>query len=129
VTDSPIRLLLVGDEARIRQGLFMCLSGEPDFEVVGEATSGEETSELTRSLQPDVVILDVCTHGLRSIEAARELKASEPLTRVVMLSLHDDAQMRAAALGAGATAIVGKQEGITRLFETIRSVARRARAS
>lgn len=101
----------------------MCLSGEPDFEVVAEATGGEATRELARSLQPDVVVLDACTHGMCGIEATRELKATEPLARVVMLSLHDDAQMREAALGAGAAAIVGKQEGITRLFETIRCVA------
>jgi DNA-binding NarL/FixJ family response regulator len=127
--DSPIRLLLVDDEARVRQGLLMCMSGEPDFDVVGEAEEGQEAVTLATKLHPDVVILDVHMRGLGGIEAARELTATEPSARVVMLSLQDDSRTRDEAIASGASAFVGKQEGIARLFEVIRSVAGRAHAS
>jgi DNA-binding NarL/FixJ family response regulator len=127
--DSPIRLLLVDDEARVRQGLLMCMSGEPDFDVVGEAEEGQEAVTLATKLHPDVVILDVHMRGLGGIEAARELAATEPSAKVVMLSLQDDSRTRDEAIASGASAFVGKQEGIARLFEVIRSVAGRAHAS
>ncbi|MGE0599281.1 MAG: response regulator transcription factor [Dehalococcoidia bacterium] len=124
--ETPIRLLLVDDEARVRQGLLMCMSGEPDFDVVGEAQEGGEAISLASELRPDVVVMDVRMHGVDGIEATRQLVALEPSTRVVVLSLQDDAYTRHAALASGATAFVGKQEGIGRLFEVIRSAAGKA---
>jgi DNA-binding NarL/FixJ family response regulator len=123
VMDSPIRLLLVDDEARVRQGLRMCMSGEPDFDVIGEAKEGSEAVTLATQLHPDVVVLDLRMDGLDGLGAAQELSVSEPGIRVVMLSLQDDAGTRREALASGATAFVGKQEGIARLFEVIRDVA------
>ncbi len=127
--DSPIRLLLVDDEARVRQGLRMCMAGEPDFEVIGEAEEGGAAVTLAAQLHPDVVVLDLRMRGIDGIEAARELSASEPSTRVVILSLQDDSGTRKEAIASGASAFVGKQEGIARLFEVIRDVAGRAQAS
>ncbi|NJD65501.1 MAG: response regulator transcription factor [Chloroflexi bacterium] len=121
--DLSIRLLLVDDEARVRQGLRMCMAGEPDFEVIGEADEGTEAVELAASLQPDVVVMDVRMRGLDGLGATQRLQAANPGARVVILSMHDDLNTRAAAEGAGATAFVGKQEGIARLFDVIREVA------
>jgi len=127
--DSPIRLLLVDDEARVRQGLRMCMAGEPDFDVVGEAEEGGEAVCLVHELHPDVVVLDVRMRGIDGLEAARRLAISEPSARVVILSLQDDSGTRKEAIASGASAFVGKQEGIARLFEVIRDVASTARAS
>ena len=124
--EPPIRLLLVDDEARVRQGLRMCMAGEPDFEVIGEAAEGEAAVALAGQLQPDVVVLDVHMPGLDGIEATRELTVSEPSVRVVILSLQDDTGTRREAMASGAAAFVGKQEGIARLFEAIRQVAGRS---
>ena len=129
VMDSPIRLLLVDDEARVRQGLRMCMAGEPDFDVVGEAAEGEAALSLASELHPDIVVLDVRMHGLDGLGAARELRATEPGIRVVILSLQDDTATRREALASGASAFVGKQEGIARLFEVIRDVAGAAGAA
>ena len=126
VMEPPIRLLLVDDEARVRQGLRMCMAGEPDFEVIGEAAEGEAAVALAGQLQPDVVVLDVHMPGLDGIEATRELTVSEPSVRVVILSLQDDTGTRREAMASGAAAFVGKQEGIARLFEAIRQVAGRS---
>jgi DNA-binding NarL/FixJ family response regulator len=121
--DLSIRLLLVDDEARVRQGLRMCMAGEPDFEVIGEADEGAEAVELAAALQPDVVVMDVRMRGLDGIGATRNLQDLLPGTRVVILSMHDDLNTRRAAQAAGACAFVGKQEGIARLFDVIRSIA------
>ncbi len=118
--DLSIRLLLVDDEARVRQGLRMCMAGEPDFEVVGEADEGTEAVELAAALQPDVVVMDVRMRGLDGIGATRSLHSAIPGARVVILSMHDDLTTRTAAEVAGASAFVGKQEGIARLFDVIR---------
>lgn len=127
--DSPIRLLLVDDEARVRRGLRMCMAGEPDFDVIGEAEDGGEAVSLAHELHPDVVVLDVRMRGVDGLEAARRLAASEPSARVVILSLQDDSGTRKEAIASGACAFVGKQEGIARLFEVIRDVATTVRAS
>ncbi len=121
--DLSIRLLLVDDEARVRQGLRMCMAGEPDFEVIGEADEGTEAVELAAALQPDVVVMDVRMRGLDGIGATRNLQDVLPGTRVVILSMHDDTKTRTAAQAAGASAFVGKQEGIARLFDVIRAIA------
>lgn len=107
----------------------MCMAGEPDFEVIGEAEEGGAAVTLAAQLHPDVVVLDLRMRGIDGIEAARELSASEPSTRVVILSLQDDSGTRKEAIASGASAFVGKQEGIARLFEVIRDVAGRAQAS
>ena len=129
VMDSPIRLLLVDDEARVRQGLRMCMAGEPDFDVIGEAEEGEGAVEMATRLHPDVVVLDLRMRGLGGLDATRELAISEPEARVIILSLHDDSGTRREAIASGASAFVGKQEGIPRLFEVIRTVAGRADGS
>lgn len=129
VMDSPIRLLLVDDEARVRQGLRMCMAGEPDFDVIGEAEEGEGAIALASELHPDVVVLDLRMHGVDGLAAAREIAATEQHVRIVILSLQDDARTRREALASGASAFVGKQEGIARLFEVIRSLASTAGAA
>jgi len=127
--DSRIRLLLVDDEARVRQGLRMCMAGEPDFDVVGEAEEGERAVSLASELHPDVVVLDLRMSGVDGIEATKGLAVAEPSARVVILSLQDDSSTRRQAMASGASAFVGKQEGIARLFEVIRDVAGRAQSA
>lgn len=126
--DFPIRLLLVDDEARVRRGLRMCMSGEPDFEVIGEAEEGGAAVSLTTELHPDVVVLDLHMRGIDGFAAAKQIAESEPSARVVILSLQDDSGARREAFASGASAFVGKQEGIGRLFEVIRGIAGAVRA-
>ncbi len=120
---NSIRLLLVDIEPLVRRGLRMRLGSEPDFDVVGEAGSGEEAIALATELEPDVVLLDVRMPGMGGLLAARALCAERGDCRVVMLSLHDDVSTRRAAEEAGACAFVGKQEGSERLVRVIRNVA------
>ena len=117
-----IKVLLVDDQPSVRQGLKMRLALEPDLTVAGEASNGVEALELTQSLTPDVVVMDVKMPEMDGITAAERLREMSPHVTVVMLSVHGDAITRAQAHTAGAAAFVEKQGA----FETLLAEIRRA---
>ena len=117
---KPIRLLVVDDEARVRQGLRMLMATEPDLEVVGEAGDGPAALHLALELRPDVVLMDLLMSGMDGIHATRLLQAAVPASSIVAFSVREDVSTRRAAAAAGAAAFVGKQEGPERLLATIR---------
>ena len=120
-----IRLLVVDDEARVREGLRMFLASEPDLEVVGEAADGEAAFRLAVALRPDVVVMDLLLPGMDGVQATRLLRTAVPESRVLAFSIRDTMTARREAAGAGATAFVAKQEGPELLLATIRAVAER----
>jgi DNA-binding NarL/FixJ family response regulator len=115
-----IRVLIVDGRPSVRQGLRMQLLLEPDLEVIGEAASGEEALALVPQVQPDVVLMDVKMPGMDGIPATRGVRAIRPQSTIVLLSLYDDARLKAEAQAAGAAAFVGKQEDIALLLTAIR---------
>ena len=120
-----IRLLVVDDEARVRQGLRMRLASEPDLEIVGEAGDGPAALRLAVDLQPDVVLMDVLMPGMDGIQTTHMLQAAVPASSIVAFSVREDVTTRRAAASAGAAAFVGKQEGPELLLATIRDAAGR----
>jgi len=118
-------IVLVDDQATLRQGLRMWLTLEPDLEVVGEAESGEAALRLVRSMSPDVVLMDVEMPDMDGIAATTALRATSPQVAVVVLSLYDDARTRALAREAGAAGFVSKHQAKTTLLATIRRVVSR----
>ncbi len=102
----------------------MQLMLEPDIEVAGEVASGEEALALVQQLQPDVVLMDVKMPGMDGITATREVRAITPSSAVVILSLYDNAHLKAEAQAAGAAAFVSKHEGIDALLTAIRQASR-----
>ncbi|MFI5094356.1 MAG: response regulator transcription factor, partial [Candidatus Acidiferrales bacterium] len=86
-----VRLLLADDHALIRQGLKALLEKQ-GFQVVGEASDGQETLRSVEKTQPDVAIIDINMPVLNGVDAARELKKSSPKTKVVVLTQHDEDQ-------------------------------------
>jgi DNA-binding NarL/FixJ family response regulator len=118
-----IKLLIVDDEKTVRAGLRMRLELEPDLAIAGEAGDGLEAVRLAQEVRPDVVVMDVEMPHMDGLAAATELQATIPPPRVVMSSIHDDTLTRTRAAAAGASAFVGKQEGVEFLIETIRRVA------
>ena len=83
-----------------------------DIRVIGEASNGAEAIALAQALHPDVVLMDISMPAPDGIAATAALRASVPQCAVVLLSLSDDASMRARAHAAGAATLVGKQEGV-----------------
>ncbi|HEU0002780.1 MAG TPA: response regulator transcription factor [Ktedonobacteraceae bacterium] len=118
-----IRLVLVDDQAGIRQGLRMLLTLEPDITVVAEASTGREAVTLVQGLSPDVVLMDIEMPEMDGIAAAAMIHVGSPQSAVVMLSIHNDVSTRARAQAAGATAFVNKNGAIEALVATIRQVA------
>jgi CheY-like chemotaxis protein len=121
---NRIRLLIVDDEARVREGLRMRLASEPDLELVGESGDGATALRLAQELRPDVIVIDVLMPGMDGLQAIRLLQPAEPASRVLAFSVRDDLTTRREAASAGAAAFVAKQEGPDLLLATIRDLAR-----
>lgn len=96
------RILLVDDHPLLRRGVRQLLAMEPGFETVGECGTGDEALALTRSLAPDLVLLDLNMHGKNGIDILQELRAVSLTTRVVILTVSDSYDDVEAALRAGA---------------------------
>ena len=84
---NPIRILLADDHKLIRAGLRLVVDQQPDLSVVGEADDGRQAVELAKSLNPDVVVMDIGMPNLNGIEAARQIRQIRPDAAVVMLSI------------------------------------------
>lgn len=121
---SPIRVLLVDDHAVMRAGLRALLSAEPDFRVVGEAPTGEEGVERTAELRPDVVLMDLSMPGCGGLEATRRIAALGLPTRVLVLTLHGEAEYLMPVLEAGGSGYLTKNSADHDLVEAIRVVSR-----
>ena len=118
------RVLLVDDHGLMRQGLRAILESEEDVLVVGEAASGREAVELARSLEPDVVMMDVAMKDLNGIEATRQIRAQCPAVQVVALSGHSDPRYVAAILEAGACGYVLKADAYDDLRRALQAARR-----
>jgi CheY-like chemotaxis protein len=121
-----IKLLVVDDVPSVRHGLRMRLSLESDLHVVGEAASGEEALAVVRSLQPDVILMDIEMPGLDGLVTTAAMRTVAPQSAVVTLSMHDDTLSREKAMAAGATAFVGKSAASKDLLTAIRDAANSA---
>ena len=119
---SMIKLLLVDDQIMVRRGVRMRLALEPDLEIIGEASSGREALDLCRTLNPDVVVMDIEMPDLDGLSALRILRESMPGCSVIILTMHDDTQNQTRALASGAKAFISKQGGATVLIEAIRKI-------
>ena len=117
-----ITILLVDDQATVREGLKMRLALEPDLHIIGEAENGIAAVQAAQTLQPDVIIMDVEMPQMDGITAAQLLHTLVPESRVVMLSIHSNAETRARAHAAGAAAFVEKQGAVAALLQAVRSV-------
>jgi DNA-binding NarL/FixJ family response regulator len=122
--ENVIRILLVDDHALVREGTRRLLEAENDVEVVAEASSGEEAIEVTRSLQPDIAVMDIAMPGIGGIEATRSIKKYCPETAVLILSAYDDEPYLMALLDAGAAGFLLKNVHGQELIQAIRAVAR-----
>lgn len=118
-----IRILVADDHAVIRAGIRRLLEGYPDFEVVGEAVDGLEALAEAQDLGPQVILLDMQMPGMNGLEALRQLRASNPDLRVLMLSAYEHDEDVFESLKAGASGYVLKDIAPDELAQAIRSVA------
>ena len=121
---KPLRLLLVDDHALFREGLIVLLSYQDDFTVVGEAEDAKSALEQTRTLKPDIVLMDVELPGEDGVAATQRLKMEMPEVTVVMLTVRDDSQTLFEAIKAGAQGYLVKNVRSRELLEQLRGIAR-----
>ncbi|MCU0841837.1 MAG: two-component system response regulator NarL [Thiobacillaceae bacterium] len=107
--DTPQRLLMIDDHPLFRKGVLQLIKPEPEFDVVGEASSGQEGLELAERLQPDMILLDLNMRGMDGVEVLKVIKSWGSDARVVMLTVSDEAADLVAALRAGADGYLLKE--------------------
>jgi two-component system response regulator NreC len=117
-----IRILLADDHRILREGLRSLLAQEPDMQVVGEASDGEQVVTLARELQPDVVIIDVVMPGVDGVEATRLIRTGVPLAKVIALSMHSDRRFVSEMVRAGALGYLVKDSAFEELSLAVRTV-------
>jgi two-component system response regulator NreC len=122
VTGQKIRILIADDHAVLRAGVGMLLAAQSDLVVVGEAADGAATVAKARDLRPDVLLLDLSMPGPASGEVIRQVLRASPITRVLVLTMHDDPAYLASAMLAGAAGYVVKKVADTELLQAIRAV-------
>jgi two-component system response regulator DevR len=120
----PLRLLVVDDHEIVRQGLVALLDRRPNFQVVAEAGSVEESIAQARRHQPDIVVMDVRLPDGSGVEACREIRSELPATRVVMLTSFPDDEAVLSAIVAGAAGYLLKQIRARDLVAALEAVGR-----
>jgi len=119
----PTRIVLADDHVLVRQGLKSLLERE-HFQVMAEASDGQDAVRLTEAHQPDIAILDISMPTLNGIDAARGLSRSAPKTKVILLTQHEEEQYIHEALEAGVKGYVLKSQVANDLIQAIRQVCR-----
>lgn len=119
-----ISIVIADDHGIVREGLRRLLESEPDFKVSGEAADGREVLERVASLRPDVVVLDITMPRLGGLETLERLRSDYPGTKVILLSVHSDANFIQSAISLGADGYILKNgraaEIVTAVRETLK---------
>ena len=120
--DKKLRVLLVDDHEIVRIGLTTLLNRH--FEVVGEASSGEEGVRLALALKPDVIVMDIRMPGIGGIEACRRIIAAWPTAKIIVLTSYAEDELLYEAIDAGAVGYVLKRIGSDELVKAIEVIGR-----
>ncbi|MDO9303049.1 MAG: response regulator transcription factor [Anaerolineales bacterium] len=118
----PIRIILADDHKIVRQGMRSLLESHPGFEVIGEASDGEEALKLMESLSPDIAFMDVMMPNLNGIEAAKIARQRGLKTKLIFLSMHANSTYAVRALQSGALAYLLKDSDFTEILQAIQNV-------
>lgn len=118
-----IKVVIVDDHALLREGLAKILSLESNFLIVGEANCGDEAIALTRTLKPDVVLMDINMPGLNGIEATKIIKEEMPQVEIIALTIHEDEEYIFELVRAGVSGYILKDIQPEQLIKAIKDVA------
>ncbi|MBI4417510.1 MAG: response regulator transcription factor [Ignavibacteriales bacterium] len=121
---AKIRILLADDHELIRTGVRNLIGSNKDFQIVGESADGMDTLTKTRDLRPDVVVIDISMPKLSGIEAARRICDEMSSVKVLVLTMHENAEYVYQILKSGASGYVLKNAGKEEITEAIYAVTR-----
>lgn len=119
---APTRILLADDHPFVRRGLRTILGSTSEYEVCGEASDGAETLELAERLRPEILITDISMPSPNGLEVAARLRESLPDTKVLILTMHDSAEMLRAAAVVGASGYLLKSDAEELLISALQSL-------
>jgi DNA-binding NarL/FixJ family response regulator len=122
MTTGPIKIVLADDHWLMRDEMRRILERQSDLAVVGEAENGEQALALAKSLEPDIILLDVRMPKLSGVEVLRELAESAVNTKVIILTAYDDDDYILALMGAGARGYLLKTVRAGELIDAIKRV-------
>lgn len=122
IINNPIKVLLVDDHRLVRQSVRSLLNNEEDIEVLGEANDGREAVRLDKTLQSDVIIMDIAMPKLNGLEAMRQILMNNPSTKVLILSSYSDDEYVRQFIRAGASGYINKQDEVASLIKAVRVV-------
>ena len=120
---EKIKILFADDHTLFRDGLRNLLTSISDFEIIGEATSGEEAITLANSLQPDIVLMDIKMPNMNGIEATKEILAKNSHIGIIMFTMFEDDNSVFAAMRAGAKGYLLKGASQEETLRAIRAIA------
>ncbi|MEM6359879.1 MAG: response regulator transcription factor [Bacteroidota bacterium] len=119
---ETINIILADDHELVRNGLRLLLETEQHIQVIGEAADGEETVALAGKLKPHVAIVDIRMPKLNGIQATQQLKAKFPLTKVLVLTMHEDEEYITQSVDSGADGYLLKDTGKEEFLKAIHTV-------
>ena len=117
-----LKVLLVDDHKLIRVGLRQIIEAEADFEVVGEAESGQDGLEKARELKPDIVVMDINMPGMNGIEATRRIARLDPRPRILIVSVLSRDPVPSRLLEAGADGYLSKDTAADEILTALKMV-------
>ncbi|AIW14280.1 response regulator transcription factor [Vibrio tubiashii] len=120
--DEPIKVVIVDDHQVVLDGFIARLQTEPEIEVIGSASNGLEAIDVVKSLQPDVVLMDVSMPMMNGIDATRVIKESMPDVKVLMLTMHDNREYIMKVMQVGAVGYMLKEICARRMVQAIKTV-------
>ena len=121
---EKIRLILVDDHQLVRTGIANLLTGEPGFEIIGEASDASELFDLLKHTHPDIAILDIALPGLSGIEITKKIHNDFPGIRILILSMHTSEEFIFNAINSGARGYLPKNTSRKELIEAIFAIHR-----
>lgn len=121
---SPtIKVLLVDDHPMVRDGIMSCLAFYDDVEVIGTANNGREAITQLSSLTPDVIMMDISMPDLNGIDATEQILEISPHSKILIFSMHDNAEYITNAVQAGASGYILKNTDAEEVYLAITQVA------
>jgi len=121
-------ILIVDDNAYVRQMICEAFKGESDFEICGEAENGKEAIDKALALHPDLIVLDLSMPVMNGLDAARELKDRMPSVPIILFTLYVDSFVKEEAVHAGVSDLVSKSKHVSALIAKARGLLYREAA-
>lgn len=118
------RILIVDDHRVVIEGVKSALAVYPDLEVVGEAYDGREAVQMVKSLNPDIVIMDIAMPGLNGVDATLQIKKLDPDVKIIVFTMYSDREYVIDLFKVGISSYVLKKDSVSDLVNAVKAVER-----